>query len=238
MAGPADWEFTQSAAATYLGGVDGEARLHSALSSPLAGEGDYCRDFTRTGGGDSLLLHSLDAGVNAGEFVSISEAFSWSVRAWLRQADLSPTAVGIGIKVGVHVDNLNHSGYRAMFGHHIGFTNGIDLATADETGGDSTLAIYASGVFPAGVWRKGRLDVIPDDVNQDTLFVYTGTGTTGSEIWTLRNSPGTVITSGMPNYCPWSDASSGKLGVFYSTKAAGLGACYADRFQVFKEPVP
>lgn len=236
----ADWDFTKFGSVTYQGGDDGTARLHSSLGSPLVGEGDYCRDFTKINGTAGLLLHSVSASVNGGEFNAISESYSWSVRAWMRQTDSTffSAAVGIGIKVGVHVDENIHSGYRIMCGGFPTSGDSITLCTADEAGAGSQSAVIASGLYPSDTWLKGRLDVIPDDTNSDTLRIYTGTGTTGSEIWTQRGSD-VVLLNTDSDYCAWGDASSGKIGVFYYNRSVNsASACFVDRLQIFKELVP
>ena len=234
----ADFDFIQSGGMVHVGGDDGTARLHSALASPLAGEGDYCRDYSLVSGFTGFTIGKIKATYNGGEFDQISESFSWSTRAWLRYiADATwSNAIGIGIKIGTIAGPYNGSGYWLMAGRtNTGAADNLFLVTASETGSGIVETQIGSGLFPANTWAKCRLDVVPVGTSQDNLEVLTGTGPTGSEIWTSRGTLNIPNTNG--NYCDWQHANSGRVGFGYFRNSSTTPTCYIDRFQVFKEAV-
>ena len=90
-----DWDFNTTGGGSVIGGDDGAARLHSALASPLTGEGDYCRDYTPLSSiGVSATLKST---VNGGDFFEMDETKSISIRCWIRATN---TGAGNGRTMG------------------------------------------------------------------------------------------------------------------------------------------
>jgi hypothetical protein len=201
----------------------------------LAGEGLYAREFSWSTNSGSTLA-TITASVQDGLFDEITDGYAYSVRAWARYGTSNPSSVGIGIKVGTVVAGSTGSGYWLIVGQTNDISsNNLALVLKDETGANVT-TIEDIVTVSAETWTKIRMDVTPLP-NQDTIEVYTGTGATGSETWTLEHTEDVLTTDG--HFTPWADASSGKIGFTSINRVGGAGPnlSWIDRFQVFLDSV-
>lgn len=217
-----------------VGGNDGYAVTNASLASPLTGEGTYCREFANSTTGDIAMVATL----NDPQFQEISDGYSISVRAWIRSTGITTAsyAVGIGAKIhggGPDVDTNAPNGYCVLIGDTNQTAAAAFLRFVIDTGSTVT-ATDTSFAVSTDTWYKVRLDVIPVGTAEDIVRVYTGTGTTGSETWTLQYSR--IILNSDPDYIPWNDTGNGRVG-FFTVHNSNAHTHYVDRFQVFLEAV-
>jgi len=233
-----DYDFNSNGTGVILGGNDGTARLNSSLSNPLVGEGSYCRAFHHNAGSNIAMSATLKSSVSGGKFFEIPHTKSISVRAWIRHSDVSAAsrAVGIGAKIhaGAPDTNINApNGYSVFIG---------DVAQGSSSSNLKFVADNGSGLVQVNIgtpvtdntWHKVRLDVIPVGTAQDLINVYTGTGTTGSEVWTLRYTRD--ILNSDPYYIPWAETGNGKVG-YWTVHTSSSIHFHIDRFQAFVEDI-
>lgn len=212
-----DYDFIDMAGSgTYSGGSDGRSELHTNLSNPLTGEGVFCREYAiATPGVNSGVLAALKSAFDGGSFFGVPSTKKLSVRAWLRIGTPSTTdfhdgSMGISIKTQI-IDNARRiSGYSAVIGEIDGVGNSASLALRLVTNNGSAVSfpafpdIIPSFIILKDVWYKIRLDVTPTGTTSDLIELFTGTGVTGGEIWTLRASR-TLLNSDDP-YVAWGGA--------------------------------
>lgn len=207
----------------WLGGGDGSAIIHSDLSSPLVGEGLYARSFTNatpTGldyaGSYFGVASTIDSGLWVNNFIN----YAYSIRAWVRIETEYDYTVGnnttnemnIGVFAGYPslasgLLTTSETGPRfALYLRQEPDTSTsstgaqVKLCFADRTFGPLDLNspdVTVLNNLATKTWYRIRLDVIPTP-DYFTVRIYTGTGTTGSETWTLQyNSniaPGTATS--------------------------------------------
>ena len=228
-----DFNFVGST--NFIGGVEGTSALHALQSNPLTQEGIYCRSFSTTSdsAGVAARVKSTSFG---GALVAIPNTKSVSVRAWLRSTTWS--SVGISCKADTTSPTFNANSYG--FGYHLvssrskvynTTTTSLSLVCHGLVANTSDIVATSSDA----VWTKVRMDVIPINGNEgDKIMIYTGTGNTGSEVWTLLFAK-TVINN-QAGYVPWNHATYKHTG-FGAGLAYGGGSAtdesvvYIDRFQ-------
>jgi len=234
----ADFDFASNGTGSITGGLDGQAVPNAALSDPLSGEGTYCRAFIPVDTNNIAMSATIKSSVNAGEFFEIPSTKSISVRAWLRHTDISTTtyAIGIGAKIyagAPDADANAPNGYSVLIGDANQTSGGTTLKFIADNGAATFNSTVAFTVFD-DTWHKVRLDVIPVGTSEDIVNVYTGTGTTGSEVWTLRYTKN-ILNSDL-FYIPWAQTGNGKVG-FWTVHDGSAQSMAIDRFQVFLEDV-
>jgi len=235
----ADFDFESGglAGGAWVGGDDGTARLHAGLSSPLTGEGDYCRDFSTVNTTLYITKASIKASVSAGLFDEIPSTQAISVRAWIR-AEGYTNGISIGIIAKLHPTSNgngreNPVGYNLFVGGAADTANNSNLKLHLRKDNSTYKNVYLNALT-INTWYKIRLDVIPVGSSQDIVKVYTGVGATGSETWTLEHTE--VILNTDPHYVPWAQSGGGKIG-FTARNEASTDSVYIDRFQAFVETV-
>ena len=225
-----DFAFVGSAA--LVGGVEGTGALHSLLASPLTTEGTYCRSFVNSTSGIVAAAARVKAASFAGALVGVPNTKSISVRAWLRAVDGG--TVGVSCKASTAAPGLSTTGCATGFGpgYHLvrcqlgdNGLNGLYCACVGTAGNTSDTIIGTVG----SVWTKVRMDVIPINGNEgDKIMIYTGTGATGSETWTLLLTR--TVLSGQAGYIAWNHATNKHTGFGYVSGGSAEFA-YIDRFQ-------
>ena len=235
----ADFDFvTGGLGGSMGGGPDGAAMVHAALSSPLTGEGVYCRRFSPINSTLYSVNASIKASVAGGLFDAIPVTKSISLRAWLRSENyLTGTAIGIVAKM--HPD-ANANARENAVGYTLGFGSWSDTLNNNslKLHMRSTNSVYKNvylKTLSTNTWYKVRLDVIPTGSSFDTINVYTGTGATGSEIWTLEHTE--IVLNSAPHYVPWAQSGGGKVGWNYRSEGSSAGSVYIDRFEAYLEDV-
>ena len=241
--------------ARLLGGADANARTHASLTNPLAGEGTYCREFTYDTGSDQNR-YAVKAAYDGGSLVEIPDTKAVSVRAWVRlnTNNINSNCVGVGVKMDLsqsfgapglgltsynqppygyllHIGNINTSnnGYDSinlyLYNRKVGASVGQKFVKMTTDANVSTIPTIS-----VDTWYKIRMDVVPVGPVEDRIDVYTGTGATGSETWTLHHQE-TVVNSDA-HYIPWGEVGGGEVG-FFGLCGNNTYAAYLDRFQVF-----
>jgi hypothetical protein len=248
----ADFDNSIVSPVTYAGGADGVARLHTALSSPLTGEGNYCREFrsnTTTGvfGPEGRIrgLWTVKSTFDGGSLFEIDNTKAISVRAWVRVANnvTEMNACGVGARIDLadtsatpyvqgkgyffHIGSYNSQGGTTNV---LRFTYGKNTAAAVVTSDNFNVSPLAVGTVVANTWYKLRMDVIPLLSTQDTVRLYTGTGATGSETWTLHHEQ--VILSSDPDYIAPGAPGEGRVGFCIGVRDT-TNPVWIDRFQAF-----
>jgi len=205
----ADFDFSDNNVITDItGGADGDAGLYvsggGSVPDPPSGagtEGDYCRIFDTplptVSSSKTSTQPWIKASVESGVFHGAQPTNqAYSLRAWLRQVNSGSrhASIGFGMRLDPSVTTTGGNGH--AFGGY-----GCLLGNMGATGGNagSTLHCFArtptattDGTFPAlnpisysiGDWIKVRMDVVHLPAVQDTVTWFTGTGATGSEVWT------------------------------------------------------
>lgn len=229
----ADWDFTNTGA-TPTGGADGSARLHLSLAGPLIGEGAYCREYDF--GASGKVLANIDPAVAGGLFDQIPVTKAISLRAYVR---ITGTLMGcyIGAKTGV----MGAAGSQSPSGYFLGIgredehalNSNLNLTMRDDSALNPA-AVSSIATLGLNSWFKIRMDVIPIGPAEDRIDVYTGTGPTGSEVWTLEHQE--PVLNSDPHYVPWGSATSGRVG-FWMNNGATTQLSYIDRWQCFLEDV-
>lgn len=238
-----DWDSFWDSGDT-VGGVDGAARLHSALSPTLGGEGSYCRDFDGGGGQAIHHLFGLNSAFQAGVYHQIPNTKAISVRAWMRGIDQvtggNAHYAGICAKTGTNaLGGGGPAGYSLILQSKaptLNAQNTLYLRTADENNaGAQQNTILTS--MAGSTWFKLRMDVVPVGVSQDIIRVYTGTGATGSEVWNQEAEFNILSSAG--NYAPWASAANPYVGFWRGCPGSFSDArpMYIDRFQVLLKDV-
>lgn len=205
-----DFDFSDNAGiAAFNGGADGDAGLYvsggGSVPDPPSGagtEGDYCRGYLVPSGGGGVAfgspVHSLPwikSSVESGVFHGAQPTNqAYSLRAWVRieTPDFREVRIGFAMRIDPTVtfgsgSNLGFSGY----GMHVGNRGASGSPGARQiygwankpTGQTSSVPTVTSS-YTADTWVKIRMDVLHLPTVQDTVTYYTGTGTTGSEVWT------------------------------------------------------
>lgn len=246
-----DLNIATATGGNLLGGADGNARTHASLTNPLTGEGSYCREFVRDVGADQNRC-TVDAAYDGGSLVEIPDTKAISVRAWVRLSSSATNSLcsGVGAKMDLS-ETLTGSYNQAPYGYmvHIGsFSSGapsggfntINLTMYNRKTGASVGDRYVNlstgasisniPTISADTWYKIRMDVVPVGPVEDRIDVYTGTGATGSETWTLHHEE-TVLNSSN-YYIPWGEVGGGEVG-FFGLSGLSSQSSFIDRFQVF-----
>lgn len=217
-----DFDFvTIKDARPMVGGPQGTALLHSSLSSPLTGEGLWCRSLKKDGGTGNAGVKALCKGE---EYRDIPNTKAVSIRAWMRmnayynssslrligRADDSDQWRGYWLEY-TTISNLPKVRLIAQRG-----TNPTVLGTVDAATGFT--------------WRKYRLDIVPLLDDNDILKAYAGEGPTGGETWTLLMEA--TVSKNDTNHIPVT------VGTRYGYATSIIdNNYYIDRFQIFTEGV-
>lgn len=243
----ADFDIASHAGNTggFVDGPEGSPVLHSSLSSPLVGEDLFARTYVRSSGVVGVLYMLNDV-----NFVGIPSTKSVSLRAWVRRELLGfGNGIGLIAKSGI---TAGASVQRQVSGYFFGFapvggddSNALGFMAHDGAADNNSYIINGSGSgggvdeaepnfagFSAATWYKLRMDVLPIGSGNDQVDMYTGVGTTGSEVWTLEHS--FVASSGDPWWVPHAHGSSNKYGFYVYDSNSGLHN-RIDRFQIFTE---
>lgn len=226
-----------SGTVSFTGGPEGTSALHSLFSSPLTTEGTYCRAFTAasTAAGRAAASFRVKSSFASGTLVGIPNTKALSIRAYLRLPFISGQGYnGVAITCKGLIGNSSvptGNDFSTTKGYHLSLqcpnnspANQLNLHYADGTG-----IVLISGLATDS-WHKVRMDVIPINGNEgDKIMIYTGTGATGSETWTLISSQTVLATTS--KYISWNDASAKHTGFAINHGATNQQA-YIDRFQV------
>jgi hypothetical protein len=235
----ADFDFASNGTGSLTSGDGyGSARLHSALTNELTGEGSYCREYSIVDTNNVAQVATIKSSVNSGEFVEIPATKAVSVRAWLRHDDVSVGSFGIGIGCKLH-SGAPPTGLSAPRGYS------VMIGDTAQTGASSNLRVLIDNSGTTDItntgytvtddtWFKIRMDVIPVGTSQDIIEIYTGTGATGSETWTLRNTQNVLNSDAW--YIPWAQSTHGRVG-WWTVSDTATHDLHIDRFQVFLEDV-
>ena len=245
-----DNSIVSAGSVTYSGGADGVARLHTALSSPLTGEGDYCREFrsnttTVVFGADGQIrgLWTVKPTYDGGSLFEIDNTKAISVRAWVRAANNVTDMIACGVGARIDLTDTNALQYAQGKGYffHIGrynsqggtanvlrFTYGKNESATVVTSDNFNVSPLAAGTVVADTWYKLKMDVIPLLSTQDTVRLYTGTGATGSETWTLHHEQ--AILSSDPDYIAPGASGEGRVGFCIGVRDT-TNSVWIDRFQ-------
>ena len=246
-----DWDFFSSNGTEWLGGIDGTPLLHTALSSPLTTEGTYCRRWFCNYAFGSDVLARIKAATYP-DLVGVPSTKAISVRCRVRQelgtggaADKYNGSFALSVKA-ASASVAPSSGVKVGKGYHA-IVDGFDTASAPtlrlrcfgtvDAGETLALDVTGLGSLAGGVWSHLRMDVIPTSTIQDTIRLYTGTGDTGSETWTLVHTE--TILNSSDHYIAWDHATYKHTG-FGIQCGAGVsrGAdVMIDRYQAFLETV-
>ena len=236
-----DFEFLQDGTGVINGGPSGSALLHSGLTSPLAGEGSYCREFSLTSGTNTKTTISLSSSADGGAYYEIPNTKSISLRAWVRATSVfsSNCAIGITAKLEPNATDTTNRTTSVPRGYSLVLGDTADLGPLAflRLFCDSKFGTISIDTTPIAVsqnaWIKIRMDVIPDGT-QDIIKIYSGTGATGSEVWTLEYTKVVFNTDNF--YIPWGETGAGQVGFFTVLPNTSYDT-YIDRFQVFLEDV-
>lgn len=236
--------FNVNSIGSLVGDPDANAKLHSSLSSPLTGEGSYCREFNLSSGTNARFMATVKTTYDGGSLVEIPDTKAISVRAWVRGSNIG--ASNNGVFIGAKMDPVNSfagSANDAPYGYFLGIGDSnlsgtgdfLKLAlyrrrTGDNSGNTSINITPTAGLFVDNEWYKIRMDVVPIGPVEDRIDVYTGTGATGSETWTLEHQQTAVNTD--PYYIPWAQSGAGRVGFVGHCNGTTISH-YIDRFQVF-----
>jgi len=251
------FDFYQNAAngLSWLGGAEGTPEAHTLLTSPLTTEGDYCRQMFAANGNNTNgnMQHLIKTSAVGGVFNEIPNTKSLSLRAWVRSAPAvlstnGASCVGLCAKSQVISSATGDAfgAYKLRLGGIGGTTTSITRlnsttlrlsVTNDSTGFLSTSSseVICTGTYASNVWYKIRLDIIPlGGYLVDRLIAYTGTGVTGSEVWT---EVGRIdVLDSIAGYRAWGNAAHryGYYASRNSSASSGTAAnhnSYISRFQ-------
>lgn len=232
----ADFDFANIGSSGHVGGAQGSALLHASLGSPLAGEGDYGREYFRVSGQTNSLA-TLKTSVSGGIFYEIDETKAISLRAWIRITDVDDSSDSIGLvaradPTDLTLDDRPAKGYHVFVGDHTvgGATTTLRLFMRGDGGGQ--VVVNTGYTVANNTWYKVRMDVIPVSTSNDIIKIYTGTGATGSETWTLRHTE--YVSKTQTHFVAAGATGAGKVGYW---AMGGTERAYIDRFQVFLEDV-
>ena len=229
-----DFDFTGS----LTGSISGSALMHNTLTNPLSGEGAYCREFNPPFA-SANVLGAMSARCNSsaasGVLIGVPNNKTISLRAWVRSVSYNSIALSCKSILDVASDGDMNGlpGYHLVFGGYGGAPGMVNLALSCATRGSGYSAdqVFQISTFAMRRWVKLRMDVeaINDDNLGDRIKVYTGTGTTGSEVWTLLYTQD-IFPGSNTGYISWNHASY-KLNGFSVINVGYNTSMYIDRFQ-------
>lgn len=233
-----DWDFDHNGGTgTMIGGPDGQAQLNSGLSSPLVGEGSYCRKFRRfpivNAGNDNAYVKSSVAG---GAFYNTPSTKAVSLRALMRVASDSSDA-SLARAISIYGKSQSHigAGYFVSLGTETNGTQGAfaaRLQARDINNVPVPPDVVLPGSWLVDTWYRLRMDIVPMINNADLVRVYLGTGVTGAEIWTQIGSK-VFSLAGSNGFLPWGN--NCRFGFFINSEGFGgasdSGTRYIDSFQ-------
>lgn len=234
----ADFDFFKVGTGSFTGDSTGNATTHVSLGSPLVGEGTYCREFSLSSGVSTKTVIYLTAAADGYDYYEIPNTKSISVRAWLRADTVfsSNSAIGLTVKLDTAVPDTSTRvphGYSLVLGDTGDGGPSANLRLVLDAKVSAATLFDTGFTVSANTWTKVRMDVIPDG-SQDLINIYSGTGSTGSETWTLEYAK--VLLSTDYHYIPWGESSAGQVG-FFAVCPNTVYATYIDRFQVFLEDI-
>jgi len=252
----ADFDFSDNnnVAGISPGGAQGDAALYvsggGSLPDPPSGagtEGDYCRSFEIPNGavvfGTRVSTRPwIKASVESGVFHGAQPTNqAYSLRAWIRLDTTGRhSRVGFAMRTDPTVfftasGGSGFSGYGITVGNMNpdGFSSGSNISgwVHQPTGQSSTIP-DVNVAYTFGNWVKVRMDVLHLATIQDTVTFYTGTGATGSEVWTQIGQ--SVVPIGSNGYNAPSLATNRTCFVFDGSGTTGGTPSqqnYIDRFQ-------
>lgn len=151
----APWSQSTSDSSNFVGGVYGDAVLHSSLASPLTNSGNYCRVFSRsslTPYGFWLVNSSVDSGIYTGPY---STTKAYSLRAWIRKESggtVRDSGIGLfarnvfdgttnSINYDANAYNITPGGYNVQYSQRV--ANAAGSATQNATSGNASLWLQA-----------------------------------------------------------------------------------------------
>ena len=227
-----DFDFTGS----LTGSISGSALMHNTLTNPLSGEGAYCREFNLPiANGYGAMSARCNSSVAGGVLVGVPNNKTISLRAWVRSVTYNSIALSCKSILAVtnSGDMAGLPGYHLVFGGYGGTPGTVNLVLACTTmgAGYSADRLFEISTFATNTWIKLRMDVeaINDDNLGDRIKVYTGTGATGSEIWTLLSTQD-ILPGNNTGYISWNHETY-KLNGFSVTNIGYNTSLYIDRFQ-------
>ena len=252
-----DFDFSDNAGiAAITGGADGDAGLYvsggGSVPDPPSGagtEGDYCRGYLvpagggGTGSGDPVYsIPWIKSSVEGGVFHGAQPTNqAYSLRAWVRvnTPNFRNCRIGFAMRMDPTVTfgsgaNLGFSGYGIHLGNRgpSGGSGGMQMYgwANKPTGQVSSVPTVTTAVLGTDTWLKCRMDVLHLPAVQDTVTYYTGTGATGSEVWTQFGQ--NVIPVASDGYNGPSVATNRTCFFFQSGGgASNTSTTYIDRFQ-------
>ena len=232
----ADWDINKLGGSNFHGGNQGTARRHIYLENPLTGYGDYCRQYILTSGSASTLLYyTLKETLEDGLFFEIPSSKTISMRASLRYSNFAGnnTAIGITAKFDpsfISLSTTSPKGYTVMLGDTTETSTGgnIKIVCDNKSGAHSTTVTSIS--VAADEWERIRMDVTSVSATEDLIEIYTGTGDSGEEVWTLIESK-TVLDSDS-FWIPWAESGSGKVG-FFVLSSNSTRSVFIDNFEIY-----
>lgn len=253
-----DFDFSNNAGLSAIpGGADGVATLYvsggGGFPDPPSGagtEGDYCRGFLVPAGGGGVagtpiytqpwIKDSVGGGVFHGAQPTNQ---TYSLRAWLRcnSPTFRQSRIGFAMRTdptSPHTpsgDVVAFGGYGMTVGNlEPGGAPGVNNVSGwvRQPNGQSSSVADVTLAYVSSNWVKVRMDVLHLATVQDTVTFFTGTGVTGSEVWTQIGQ--SIVTVASNGYNAPSLASNRTCFIFQSKSgvSAVTSQDYIDRFQV------
>ena len=227
------FDFTGS----LTGSISGSALMHNTLTNPLSGEGAYCRQFNlQLVNGQRGVSARCNSSAASGVLIGVPNNKTISLRAWVRSDTYNSIALSCKsvLTTSSAGDMSGLPGYHLVFGGPSGSNTGmvkLALVCATRGAGFAADKVFQISAFAMRTWVKLRMDVeaINDDNLGDRIKVYTGTGTTGSEVWTLLYTKD-IFPGSNTGYISWNHASY-KLNGFSVANVGYNTSMYIDRFQ-------
>lgn len=188
-------------------GISGAIAAHSTLSSPLSGEGTYCRNWQNS----SATTFYFSAVPDTANFKTLPSTKAASIRCWLRCSSALPIRFGLFAKA--HYAFVYDRGYN-FFVNSNGYF-GLNFGQANDY---DNLKKYPSslGVGLFDRWIHMRMDVIPvknssNIVVADRIKCFATTEALGSENWQLiadTFAEVTVPTGKISPFIAWGSATN------------------------------
>ena len=234
----------------FSGNTDnGTAILHSSLSNPITGAGDFCRGFNTDPFNRSNTKYnfSVSSSYNNGSLIGVQQNKSLSIRAMIRHESTRAQGQSIHLyaKTADNFGQINGQG-QLFHPRYSLYTNVGWSGCSDPSCYFTTLRLQCGGYrsgemfnvdllhLPANQWHRIRMDVIPATSQQmisgvlttsdykDVIDIYTGSGPVGSETWGKIYTKEILTTDA--EYVPWGNyISPGGAGGYIGTITSSVG---------------